>query len=53
MLMMPDDVYGRDRDRFPLEQELADDDVLPELEWDRSDKQDLAAELTGRHALAD
>jgi len=48
--MMLDDVYGSDLDRFPLEQALADDDVLPELEWDKSDEQNLAA---GRHGLAD
>lgn len=50
--MMLDDVYGSDIDRFPLEQELADD-VLPELEWDESDEQSLAAELTGQHDLTD
>lgn len=50
---MLDDVYGSALDRFPLEQELTDDDVLPELEWDESDEQNLAAELTGRHDLPD
>lgn len=50
--MMLDDVYGSDSDRFALEQELTDD-VLPELEWDESDAQSLAAELTGRHDLTD
>lgn len=50
--MMLDDVYGSDPDRFPLEQEAAED-AFPELEWDESEAQSVAAELAGRQTLTD
>jgi hypothetical protein len=52
--MMLDDVYGADQDRFPLEQEselwAAD---CPSLEWEETEVQTLALELSGRGRSAD
>ena len=46
--VMLDDVYGNDEDQDPLEQEsgLGAGEV-PTLEWEETELEDLAAELSG------
>jgi hypothetical protein len=50
--MMLDDVYGSDEDRIPLEQEselwTAES---PDLEWEETEIQTLARNLSGRERL--
>ena len=46
--MMLDDVYGSDLDRFPLEQEAAEWETPPELEWDETEERSVAEALIGR-----
>ncbi len=52
--MMLDDVYGSDQDEFPVEQESelwAEE--CPSLEWEETEIQKLARELSGRARFAD
>jgi hypothetical protein len=52
--MMLDDVYGSDQDRFPLEQESelwAEE--CPSLEWEETEIQKLARDLSGPRWLAE
>jgi hypothetical protein len=45
--MTLDDVYGPDEDEFPLEQEAENwDEETLGLDWDESDAQDLAREIS-------
>jgi hypothetical protein len=52
--MKLDDVYGRDMDRLPHEQEAAwRDKVPPELEWDESEVTALVDEIICQHSAND
>ena len=47
--MILDDVYGSEFDRIPLTQECPEwNDAIPELEWDDTEIESIANELTGR-----
>ena len=58
--MMLDDVYGSDQDRFPLEQESEPEqeselwaEECPSLEWEETEIQKLARDLSGPRWFAE
>jgi hypothetical protein len=52
--MILDDVYGSDKDRFPLEQEAVwRDKMPPELEWDECEVTALVDEIVCGHSAND
>ena len=48
--MDPTDNFSSEIESFPLKHDAADwSDVFSDNDWDDSDAQDIANELTGRH----